>query len=185
MTLAPDGAFIAAAAPAPGGGGAKEPIAAWSWLSESIRKFAEVTMRSPAFSPFVTTKSSARAGAGFDLPRLKISAAAIHKSNLACARLKDSGSRNRQLPSQGYGESHIHKHSQRKLRFGICNFESYFRGAGCLVHLGPDETNPPRKHAARVGVHGDLCGVADLDSTDVVLKNLSVDPDVDKIRDRV
>ena len=37
-------------------------MAAWSWLSESIRKFAEVTMRSPAFSPFRTMKSSPARG---------------------------------------------------------------------------------------------------------------------------
>src|SRR6266566_1349701 len=48
------GAFIVEVAPAPGGGGTNDPIAAWSWLSESIRKFAEVTMRSPAFRPFST-----------------------------------------------------------------------------------------------------------------------------------
>src|SRR5439155_737476 len=37
------GAFIAPADPAPGGGGTKDPRAACSWLSESIKKFAEVT----------------------------------------------------------------------------------------------------------------------------------------------
>src|SRR6202049_400206 len=42
------GAFIAEAAPAPGGGGANDPMAACSWLSESSRKFAEVAIRSPA-----------------------------------------------------------------------------------------------------------------------------------------
>src|SRR5712691_9814833 len=36
------GAFITLAAPAPGGGGTNEPSAAWSWLSESIRKLADV-----------------------------------------------------------------------------------------------------------------------------------------------
>src|SRR5579859_7222354 len=43
------GAFIAPAEPAPGGGGTKEPRAACNWLSESIRKFADVTISSPSF----------------------------------------------------------------------------------------------------------------------------------------
>src|SRR5947199_1783363 len=52
------GAFIAPADPAPGGGGTKDPRAACSWLSESIKKFAEVTTSSPSFNPFNTMKSS-------------------------------------------------------------------------------------------------------------------------------
>src|SRR4030088_1521945 len=50
--VAPCGALIAAAAPTPGGGGANDPNDAASWLSESIRKLAEVAMRSPALRPF-------------------------------------------------------------------------------------------------------------------------------------
>jgi hypothetical protein len=45
-SVAPCVAFMAAAAPTPGGGGANDPSAPWNWLSESIRKLAEVAMRS-------------------------------------------------------------------------------------------------------------------------------------------
>src|SRR5215831_9674813 len=42
--------------PPPGPGvGANDPAAAWSWLSESIRKLAEVTTRSLAVIPLRTT----------------------------------------------------------------------------------------------------------------------------------
>ncbi|MBZ5696553.1 MAG: insulinase family protein [Acidobacteriia bacterium] len=54
----PCGTFIAAAAPAPGGGGTNEPRAAWSSLSESMRKLADVMICSPASSPFKTITSS-------------------------------------------------------------------------------------------------------------------------------
>src|SRR6202051_5354629 len=50
------GPFIAAAAPAPGGGGVKDPIAACSCDSEYKRKLAELTMRSPSFKHFGTTQ---------------------------------------------------------------------------------------------------------------------------------
>src|SRR5439155_7493079 len=52
------GAFIEAAWPAPGGGGINAPAAACNWASESIRKFAEVTICSCAFMPLVITSSS-------------------------------------------------------------------------------------------------------------------------------
>jgi len=41
------GAFIVLPAPAPGRRGTNVPSAAWSWLSESIRKLADVTIFSP------------------------------------------------------------------------------------------------------------------------------------------
>ena len=66
-SVGPCGAFMAAAAPTPGGGGANDPSAAWNWLSELIRKLAEVTIRSPASRPFNTTKSSP-AGIDLDIP---------------------------------------------------------------------------------------------------------------------
>ena len=56
------GPFIAAAAPAPGGGGVNDPIAACSCDSESTRKFAELTMRSPTFKPVRTTALSSCRG---------------------------------------------------------------------------------------------------------------------------
>ena len=49
------GPFIAAATPAPGGGGVNDPITACSCDSESTRKLAELTIRSPAFKPVRTT----------------------------------------------------------------------------------------------------------------------------------
>src|SRR5580704_4834921 len=49
------GTFIAAACPAPGGGGMNAPAAAANWASESIRKFADVTICSPTFTPFEIT----------------------------------------------------------------------------------------------------------------------------------
>src|SRR2546426_11256268 len=56
------GAFIEAACPAPGGGGTNAPAAACNCASESIRKFAEVTICSSAFRPLVTTISSPTCG---------------------------------------------------------------------------------------------------------------------------
>src|SRR5579875_185680 len=55
ISMLPDGALFTALAP--GGGGAKVPSAACNWLSESIRKLAELTMRAPARRPLRTTNS--------------------------------------------------------------------------------------------------------------------------------
>ena len=80
------GAFIALAAPAPGGGGANEPRAACSWLSESIRKFAEVTICSPALRPFSHDEIVAYSAAQLNLAWFKITAAMINKGNLPDVR---------------------------------------------------------------------------------------------------
>ena len=49
------GLFMAAVAAASAGGGVNDPIAACNCDSESTRKLAELTMRSPAFKPVRTT----------------------------------------------------------------------------------------------------------------------------------
>ena len=68
-------------------------MAACSWLSESIRKFAEVTMRSPAFRPFQNDVLVACLRAELHVTRLQITRSPIHENNLARPGLQELRSR--------------------------------------------------------------------------------------------
>ena len=77
----------------------------------------------------------------------------------------------------GAVEVHVDEQSRRELTFGIWNFEAHLERACRFVYLRLDETDASRKRASRPRRPCDRSWIADLNSRDIALEDLRVDPD--------
>ena len=164
--------FIEAAAPAPGGGGTNDPRAAWSWLSESTRKFAEVTRRSPALRPLSTTNSSPARGPRVTSRGSRYPWPWSTKTMLRVPvwNTPEAGIANWR-PS-GIFKLDVDEHARGQLQAGIVENQPHLDGACAHVDFGIDEIHAAAEGAARVGVRRDRSGVANLDLSHVGLEDL-------------
>src|SRR3981189_1447381 len=114
------------------------------------------------------------AGTGRDLLWLKASVAMIEKNQLPGAGLEDSRGRNNELTSQAGLHIDIHEHARLQLEARIRHRQPYTNRAGCHIHLRQDLFDLAGECAGRIGIDGNLCRIARLQSSNIVLKYLRV-----------
>src|SRR5579883_1612576 len=135
---------MAAACPAPDGGGMKAPAAACNCASESIRKFAEVTTWSPALAPFKTTIRSPTC-AEFRFPRLDVAVAPINKQEILGSRMKCGRSRYHHLPPKRQSDHDVNVHARPQVQSRIWKDEANREGSGRNIYLRKQVIHPPTK----------------------------------------
>jgi hypothetical protein len=82
-------------------------------------------------------------------------------------------------------ESDVHEHTGRELKARIRDDHAGANGARRHVHLGIKKVHAALEDTARIRVHGERRAVADLDSSQVILKNFRQNPDGRKIGDGI
>src|ERR1700730_2922511 len=116
---------------------------------------------------------------------LDVAVAAFHKSNLASAGLQYAGCRNDELAPHRHLQRHIHEHPEFEPQSRVEKNNTYF-GRSCVhVNLWVDEIHPATEGPPWEGIHGERYRTADLYLLEIVLEDLSLNPNGGEIGDGV
>ena len=124
-------------------------------------------------------------GTGLDLARFQRSLPAIDECDLSRAGLQDTGSGNDELAAQRSGDVDVDVHAGLQHDAGIAHDEAHAHGARGRIYLRKNLIDASAEFASGVGVHRHLAAVTGLQSANVYLRHVGVDPHGGKIGDGV
>src|ERR1700693_187000 len=139
----------------------------------------------PRFQPLQNDKIVSHARAQLHLARLDVTVTARYKSNLASARLQDSACRDNKLTPHRDLQTHVDEHAWFKLQFRVGKDNAHFGRPRVRIHLRVDEVHTTSECPARIGIHGERSGSADLYTFEIVLEYLGLNPNGGKVGDSV
>ena len=100
----------------------------------------------------------------------------IDECDLARAGLQNTGSRNDELAAQWRGDIDVHVHAGLQRNTGIAHDETHTYRARSDVDMRKDLIDTAAEFAPRIGVHRYLGAVAGLETANVDLRHVGVDP---------
>src|SRR2546427_707644 len=111
--------------------------------------------------------------------------ATLNKSNRASAGLQDAACGDNKLVPHRDLQTYVDKHAGFELQPGIRKDDPHLGRPGIHIHLRVDKVHTASKRPARIGIHSERCGSADLYTFEVVLEDLCLNPNCGKVGDGV